>query len=152
MIRSTLCYIEREGHYLMLLRNKKKNDPNSGKWIGVGGKFEEGETPEQCVKREAFEETGIKLTETVFKGVIFFRSDIYEDEEMYLFTAEVPGNIDHSPDCNEGDLKWIRKEDVLSLSLWEGDRCFLKPLLEGKTAINMTLVYEGDKLTEVITE
>lgn len=145
MIKSTLCYIEQDECYLMLLRNRKKNDCNEGKWIGVGGKFEEGETPEQCMLREVKEETGLTLKSWHFYGIIEFRSDGWEYEDMYLFGSnEFEGVPDYN--CNEGELRFIPKNEIMKLNLWEGDRLFLKDMLDGKKKINMTLRYTGDKL------
>ncbi|MBQ7636999.1 MAG: 8-oxo-dGTP diphosphatase [Lachnospiraceae bacterium] len=145
MIRSTLCYMEKDGNYLMLLRNKKKKDLNKGKWIGVGGKFEENETPEECLKREVLEETGVVLKRYAFLGIVEFRNDVCEDEDMYLFTAsEWDGDIDM--DCIEGTLKWIPKEEIMDLELWEGDRVFLNKMLEGIETVNLTLRYHDNEL------
>ncbi len=142
---TTLCYIEHEDSYLMLYRNKKNEDQSKGKWLGVGGKLEEGESPEECVLREVFEETGLKLKGFTSRGVITFFSDIWEDELMFMFTAdEFEGDITKA--CNEGELAWIKKADVMSLNLWEGDRYFLQDLIDGKPLVNMKLTYEGDKL------
>ncbi|MCR5618975.1 MAG: 8-oxo-dGTP diphosphatase [Lachnospiraceae bacterium] len=139
---STLCYIQKENKVLFLYRNKKKNDPNAGKWIGIGGKTEPDETPEQCVKREVYEETGLTLTEYHFHGVIRFVSEMWEDEDMYLYSATgFKGEL--RSDCDEGELKWIVREDVDNLPMWEGDSYFLKALLEGRDRINMVLRYEG---------
>ena len=139
---STLCYIQKENKVLFLYRNKKKNDPNAGKWIGIGGKTESGETPEQCVKREVFEETGLTLTEYHFHGVIRFISEMWEDEDMYLYSATgFEGEL--RGDCDEGELKWIDRNEIEGLSMWEGDSYFLKALLEGRDRINMVLTYEG---------
>lgn len=147
MIDTCLCYIEYDGKYLMLLRNKKTNDLNEGKWIGVGGKLENGETPDGAMLRELREETGIELSSYHFHGVIHFRSDKYEAEEMYLYSAE----LDCLPvlsDCSEGELAWIEKERLFDLPLWEGDKLFLKKLLDGDDRIEMLLRYEGDTLAE----
>ena len=146
MIRTSLCYIEHEGSYLMLLRNKKACDPNEGKWIGIGGKFEDGESPDECMLREVREETGIELREYHFHGIIEFRPDNWEDEDMYLYTAKLPASHNILPECSEGTLRWVAKEDIMKLNLWEGDRIFLKELLDGKRHINMRLVYHGDDL------
>ena len=149
MIRSTLCYIERDGCYLMLYRNKKKNDPNAGKWVGIGGKFEPGETADECLVREVREETGYTLTSYTFLGVVEFRNDSWEDEDMYLYLADgYRETEDRSvpPDCSEGDLRWIPKSDILSLNLWAGDRYFLEPMLKGEKDLNMRLTYSGDTL------
>lgn len=151
MKKTTLIYLEKDGCFLMLLRNKKKNDCNEGKWIGVGGKFEKNETPEECIKREVLEETGLTLLSMHFYGVIEFRSDSDEDEDMYLFTSdEFSGET--SPDkieCNEGTLKWIPKCGIMSLNLWEGDRYFLKKILAGQQKINMRLVYNSGRIADV---
>lgn len=149
MINTTLCYIENDNKYLMLHRNKKQNDLNAAKWIGVGGKFEPGETVEECLVREVFEETGLTLTKYIYVGMIKFVSDIYEDEDMYLFKGtEFTGEV--KEDCREGTLKWVNSEEVLDLPTWEGDRYFLKPLLDGCTGLNMTVCYEGDKLVKIV--
>ena len=140
---STLCYIEREGKLLLLYRNKKENDPNEGKWIGVGGKIEEGETPDECVLREVMEETGLRLTEYRLRGKVYFISEAWDDEEMYLYSATgFEGEIIRN--CDEGDLCWVEKEKVFDLPMWEGDRAFLGQLLEGRRDISMTLQYTGE--------
>ncbi len=148
MINTTLCYIEKDGKYLMLLRNKKDNDLNALKWIGVGGKFEPGETAEECLVREVYEETGLTLTSYVYVGMIKFLSDVYEDEDMYLFRGtDFTGEL--NPDCKEGTLKWVDASLVPDLPTWEGDRYFIGPMLEGRTNLSMTVRYEGDALVEV---
>lgn len=143
---TTLCYIEKDGKYLMLLRNKKEVDFNKGKWIGVGGKFEPGENAEQCLLREVKEETGFTLTSYKLRGVITFLSDEFEDELMYLYTAD--GFEGEMIECNEGELRWIDKQEVLNLNLWEGDKHFLKLLCEDVPEFRMLLRYEGYKLVE----
>ncbi len=146
MKETTLCYIEKDGKVLMLCRNKKKNDYNEGKWIGVGGKLEEGETPEECLLREVREETGLELCSYKKRGLVFFYQDGY-GELMHLYTAETLGG--ELPDCSEGELHWVNKEDILSLNLWEGDRRFLDILYnEDKSDFNMHLYYDKDKLTD----
>ena len=155
MINSTLCYIEKDGRILMLFRNKKINDPCAGKWVGIGGKFEPGEDADSCLLREVWEETGLKLTSFHFHGIIHFKSNELPDEDMYLYSADgfegedPAGEFGTVFDCNEGDLKWIPKEKVTSLNLWEGDRYFLEPLLKGQDRVEMTCVYEGDRLVSV---
>lgn len=146
---TTLCYIEKDNCFLMLYRNKKKNDLNAGKWIGVGGKCEPGETPEQCLLREVWEETGVKLTSYRKCGVIDFLSEIWPDERMYLYTADAyEGEINMN--CPEGELAWIPKKKVMDLNLWEGDRIFLKDMVVGKE-VDLVLRYDKeDKLAEVI--
>ena len=145
-MNTTLCYIRNENNeYLLLHRNKKENDLNEGKWIGVGGKFADGETAEECVCREVFEETGLTLTDYHLHGIIKFVSDTWEDEDMYLFSATgFTGEV--KTDCDEGELAWVPKDKVLDLPTWEGDRYFLKPLLDGRDRIDMIVEYEGDRL------
>ena len=151
MFRSTLCYLHNDNSTLMLLRNKKNNDVNEGKWIGVGGKFEENETAGSCLKREVFEETGLALTSFRFHGIIYFRNDEYPDEEMYLYSAGISdeeAGIIKKHDCSEGTLSFIPDDKILSLDLWEGDRLFLKDLLDGKKRISYDLTYEKGKLVK----
>lgn len=148
MILTTLCYIEQNGCYLMLHRNKKKNDINQGKWIGVGGKFEANETPEECLLREVKEETGLTLTNYTFHGIVTFQADALEAEDMYLYTAD--GFTGELSDCSEGELCWVKKEEVMSLSLWEGDNIFLRRMLEDDAPFYLYLRYEEDKLVETI--
>ncbi len=139
---TTLCYIEKDCMWLMLHRNKKENDPNEGKWIGIGGKFEEGETPDECIKREVFEETGLTLTDYEPAGIVHFRSDRWTDEDMYLYFATgFEGDLLET--CDEGELKWVKKEDVLELPTWDGDKFFIKKLLKGDRNIEVTLRYTG---------
>ena len=156
MRKTTQCYICRikEGaqQYLMLYRNKKPQDPNEGKWLGIGGKVEAGETPLEANIREVREETGIslKLVDCRFHGNIRFINTIYEDEEIYLYSAEVPEDTEII-DCDEGELQWIDSGKIMDLNMWEGDRQFLAPLLKGKTDIDMTLYYDGDELVRTET-
>lgn len=144
---TTLCYIEQDNSYLMMLRNKKQNDENSGKWIGVGGHFEEGEGPEECVLREVYEETGLTLTEYSYRGIVTFVSDEWGTEIMHLYTAS--GFEGELSECNEGTLSWIQKSKIMDLNLWEGDRVFLKLLFEDAPFFEMELIYKGDKLVEI---
>ena len=148
---TTLCYIEKEDKYLMLHRVKKENDCNKDKWIGVGGKFEEGESPEECLLREVYEETGLTLTNYRFRGIVTFVSDEWEGEYMHLFTAteyegELPENA--MEDCDEGELVWVPKNEIERLNLWEGDKIFLRLLQERETFFSLKLRYEGEKLVE----
>lgn len=150
MIKTSLCYLEKDGKYLMLHRTKKHRDPNEGKWIGVGGKFERGESPDACVRREVLEETGIRLLDMHFYGVIEFRSDTSEDEDMYLYSSDSFDDSGYRPeDCVEGELAYIHKDQILSLNLWEGDRVFLSKMLAGEASINLRLTYHEDKLIDV---
>ena len=150
MIKTTLCYIEKGNSYLMLHRTKKKNDINEGKWIGIGGKFLPGETSEECLLRESREETGLILTEYEFKGIVTFVSDIYETEEMHLYVCKgFSGNLIQ---CDEGELKWIDKSEILSLPLWEGDRIFLEYLFNNKPFFELRLEYQGDILISAKTK
>lgn len=149
---TTLCYIEKEGCYLMMHRVSKKNDVNAGKWIGVGGHFQEGESPEECLIREVQEETGLTLTSFQFRGIVTFISEGWGCEYMHLFTADgFEGELaqERMQACPEGELKWIPKEEVPNLRLWEGDKVFLKLLLERETFFSLKLRYEGDDLVEV---
>ena len=140
---TVLCYPEREGRYLMLFRNKKENDPNAGKWIGIGGHIEEGETPEQACVRETREETGLILTGPERVGIIDFFQNGY-GERMFLFTATCFTGVPTG--CDEGTLEWVEKERVPDLDVWEGDRIFLKMLREKKRGFYVKLFYDGDKL------
>lgn len=143
MRETTLCYLEKDHKYLMLHRTKK--DQSKGKWLGVGGKFEKGETKEQCMLREVLEETGFTLKAYEYRAKIYFYSDIYEDEIMYLYTSsEFTGTM---IECNEGELAWIDKEEVLNLNMWEGDKIFLEKLLRDEPGyFELELYYEGETL------
>ena len=144
MRNTTLCYIEKDNKYLMLHRNKKEKDFNKDKWIGVGGKFEDKESPEDCILRETKEETGLTLTKFKYKGIVTFISDIYETEYMHLFKAtEFYGEL---AQCDEGDLEWIDKDKLYNVTMWEGDKIFLKLLDEAEEFFSLKLVYEKDKL------
>ena len=150
---TTLCYIEKDNKYLMLHRVKKENDCNKDKWIGVGGKFEEGESPEECLLREVKEETGLTLTDYQFRGIVTFVSDEWEGEYMHLFTASAyEGELleNSMSDCNEGELVWVPKDEILELNLWEGDKIFLRLLQERETFFSLKLRYEGEQLVESV--
>lgn len=144
MINSTLCYLERGAEYLMLHRVKKKNDVNHDKWIGVGGKFQEGESPEDCILRETWEETGLTLTSYRYRGLVTFISNLWPTEYMHLFTAD--GWTGEPHPCDEGELAWIKKADLLSLPLWKGDQIFLDLLDRNTPFFSLKLQYEGDDL------
>lgn len=146
---TTLCYIEKDDCYLMMHRISKKNDVNAGKWIGVGGHFEENESPEDCLLREVYEETGLTLTQYRLRGIITFISKGFGCEYIHLYTADAfDGTL--TEDCNEGILKWIPKSDISHLNLWEGDKIFLKLLLETQSFFSLKLFYDGDALTEAV--
>lgn len=150
---TTLCYIEKDDKYLMLHRVKKENDVNKDKWIGVGGKFEAGESPEECLLREVREETGLILTSYKFRGIITFILNDWGYEYMHLFTAddykgELPEH--RMQNCEEGELVWVPKEEIENLNIWEGDKIFLRLLNEREEFFSLKLKYEGDKLVESI--
>lgn len=149
MKNTTLCYIENDNDdYLMLYRNKRKNDPNAGKWIGIGGKFKEGESPEECLLREVYEETGLTLLEWKLRGIVTFVSNEWETEYMFLYTANNwSGEL---TDCNEGSLAWKHKSEFNNLPMWEGDKIFLKLLREQNDFFSLKLSYEYQRLIQVI--
>ena len=147
---TTLCYLERGDEYLMLHRTKKKNDENHDKWIGVGGKFEAGESPEDCMHREIFEETGLLVTEYRYRGLVTFVSDLYETEYMHLFT--VTDWTGEARECDEGELAWIKKQKLFDLTLWQGDRIFLKLLQKDVPFFSLKLTYRGDELIEAVLD
>lgn len=143
MLETTLCYYERDGKSLMLHRVKKKNDVNHDKWIGVGGKFEPGESPEACMLREFYEETGLRLTRWAYRGIVTFISEDWR-ERMHLFTATAAEGA--LRECDEGTLEWIETDKLTQLPIWEGDRIFLRLLRERETFFSLKLVYEGERL------
>mgnify|MGYP000845215764 FL=1 len=145
---TTLCYLEKDDSYLMLHRVKKKNDVNQDKWIGVGGHALAYESPEDCLLREVKEETGLTLTSYRFRGIVTFALKDVETQYMCLYTAD--GYTGEMISCNEGVLEWIKKEDLLKLNLWEGDKIFLKLLQENAPFFSLKLVYKGDELTEAV--
>ena len=147
-MNTTLCYVTRGDQVLMLHRIKKKNDINKDKWIGIGGKFEEGEAPEECLLREAREETGLELTSWQFRGVVTFTQEGWGTEYMYLFTAD--GFIGEPGPCNEGELAWVSRDFIASLPQWEGDRIFLNLLWQDAPFFLLTLRYKGDRLQQAI--
>lgn len=144
MILSTLCYIENEGKYLMLHRTKKKNDINKDKWLGIGGKFEDGESPEECIIREVNEETGLTLNSIKLRCIVTYVSTNWETEYMYVFISKnFTGEL---IDCNEGDLQWIEKEKVTELNTWEGDKIFVEKIQNDDSFFTIKFNYDGEKL------
>ena len=149
MLNTTLCYITRGDEVLMLHRIKKKNDLNEGKWIGIGGKFEEGESPDECLLREAMEETGLTLTSWRCRGVVtFLTTGPWEGEYMYLFTAD--GFKGELKTCEEGELQWVSRDFLDKLPKWEGDKIFLDLLWQDAPFFLLTLRYDGDKLVDAV--
>ena len=149
MKNTTLCYITQGSRVLMLHRVKKEKDINKDKWIGIGGKFEQGETPDECLLREAKEETGLTLTSYHCRGVITFLTENPQDGEyMYLFTAD--GFEGQLKECDEGDLQWVERDFINSLPKWEGDQIFLDLLWQDAPFFLLKLRYEGQKLTEAV--
>jgi 8-oxo-dGTP diphosphatase len=147
---TTLCYMEKDGCYLMMHRVRKKQDVNAGKWIGVGGHFEENESPEECLVREVREETGLRLETWRFRGIVTFMAKGWPTEYMCLFTADAPeGEV---LDCEEGELCWIPKGEIMNLNLWEGDRIFLRFLLEEHGFFSLKLEYDGDRLERAVLD
>lgn len=145
MRNTTLCHIERDGCYLMLHRVKKKNDLNHDKWVAIGGKFEDGESPEECNAREVFEETGLTLRRAEYRGIVTFVSDEWETEYIHIFTSsDFYGAL---TDCDEGTLEWVDKEKLLTLPIWEGDKIFLKLIADPtQPFFSLKLSYNGDRL------
>lgn len=140
----TLCHIEKDGCYLMLHRIKKENDLNRDKWVGIGGKFEDGESPEECNNREVLEETGLTLNSARYCGIVTFVSDKWETEYMHIFHSDnFSGTV---KECDEGVLEWVKKENLYTMPIWEGDKIFLRLIEENSPFFSLKLVYEGDWL------
>lgn len=148
MKNTTLCYLERDGKYLMLHRVKKENDENRDKWIGLGGKFEDRESPEDCLVREVREETGLELTEYRYCAIVTFVSDRWPTEYMHLFHAT--GFCGDIKDCDEGELAWIDKHELFRLQQWQGDKIFLRLMDENRPFFSLKLVYEGERLVDAV--
>ncbi len=140
--------MERGGRYLMLHRVSRQNDVNRDKWIGVGGKFEPGESPEDCLLREVREETGLTLTAWRYRGLVTFVSDVWPCEYMHLFTADAWTGEERP--CDEGELRWIGKEELYELTMWQGDRIFLRLLSEEVPFFSLKLVYRGEELQQAV--
>ena len=150
MRNSTLCYIERDGCYLMMHRVKKKNDMNHDKWIGIGGGFLEDESPEDCIRREALEETGLTLGHLDFYSVVTFVIENGECEHMFLFKcSDFTGEL---IDCDEGELCWVERKFLDTLPQWEGDKIFLDLLWSDAPFFLLTLRYSGDRLMEAVLD
>ena len=142
MKNTTLCHLERDGKYLMLHRVKKTLDENQDKWIGPGGKFEYGESPEECAVREVFEETGLTMTDYEYRGIVTFVSSKWGTEYMHLFWSD---RFEGTPkECDEGVLEWIDKEALLTKNIWEGDKIFLRLLEKRVPFFSLKLVYDDD--------
>lgn len=147
MLVTTLCYLERDGCWLMLHRTAKEQDVNKGKWIGVGGKLEKGETPAECAAREMREETGLYAQSLEYRGIVLFGiNGPFEDELMHLFTCKSFAGEMH--ECDEGELKWVPKNEITRLNLWEGDAIFLEKLSRDDGFFRLQLRYEGDRLVK----
>lgn len=150
---TTLCYIEKDNKYLMLHRIKKEKDINKDKWIGIGGHFEEKESPEDCLLREVKEETGLDLISYKLRGIITFVTDIYQTEYMFLYTSdEYKGSLLSADEVNEGELKWIEKSKVKDLPIWEGDKIFFDLIEKQSEFFSLKLVYKNDKLISAIKD
>lgn len=148
MRNTTLCHIEKDGCYLMLHRIKKENDLNRDKWVGIGGKFEDKESPEECNRREVFEETGLILKNAEYRGIVTFVSDKWETEYMHIFYSDsFSGEI---KECDEGVLEWVKKEKLYSLPIWEGDKIFLNLLEKDTPFFSLKLEYTGDTLLKAV--
>ncbi len=150
MINTTLCHIEKDGKYLMLHRTKKVNDLNQDKWIGIGGKLEDKESPEECNSREVLEETGLTLNSYRYCGIVTFVSDKWPTEYMHIFhTSDFSGNV---TECDEGELCWVNKKDLYNLPLWQGDKIFLKLINDNCPFFSLKLEYKGETLINAILD
>lgn len=150
MRNTTLCHIEKDGKYLMLHRIKKENDLNQDKWVGIGGKFEDKESPEECNLREVYEETGLRLLNYRYCGIVTFVSDKWETEYMHIFHSDsYKGQI---KECDEGVLEWVDKSELLKLPIWEGDKIFLRLIDKKAPFFSLKLQYEGDTLIKAILD
>ena len=150
MKQTTLCYMEADDRYLMLHRTKKEVDENKDKWIGIGGKFEEGESPEDCVLREVREETGFTLTDYRYRGIVTFVSDEWGTEHMHLFTATAWEG--EQIFCSEGELAWVEKSHVADLPIWQGDKIFLRLLAGDRPFFSLKLCYCGEQLCRAVLD
>ena len=150
MRNTTLVHLEKDGKYLMLHRVKKERDENRDKWVGIGGKFEPGESPEDCARREVLEETGLTMHSWAYRGIVTFVSDEWGTEYMHLFhSGDFSGTV---RDCDEGVLEWVDKKALLSLPIWEGDKIFLRLLDTDRPFFSLKLRYEGERLAEAVLD
>ncbi|MBQ7693389.1 MAG: 8-oxo-dGTP diphosphatase [Oscillospiraceae bacterium] len=150
MRNTTLVHLERDGKYLMLHRVKKERDENRDKWVGIGGKFEPGESPEDCALREVYEETGLVMKSWAYRGIVTFVSDAWGTEYMHLFhSTDFTGSV---KDCDEGVLEWVDKKALLTLPIWEGDKIFLRLLDTDRPFFSLKLRYEGERLCEAVLD
>ena len=150
MRNTSLVHLERDGKYLMLHRVKRERDENRDKWVGIGGKFEPGESPEDCAVREVFEETGLTMRSWSYRGIVTFVSDEWGTEYMHLFhSTDFTGSV---KDCDEGVLEWVDKQALLSLPIWEGDKIFLRLLDEERPFFSLKLRYRGEQLVEAVLD
>ncbi len=148
MRNTTLCHIEKDGSYLMLHRIKKQNDLNHDKWVGIGGKFEDKESPEECVLREVNEETGLTLNSYTYCGIVTFVSDIWETEYMHIFHSnDFCGTL---KECDEGNLEWVEIKKLYELPIWEGDKIFFKLIEQKAPFFSLKLEYQGDTLINAV--
>ena len=148
MRNTTLVHLERDGCYLMLHRVRKAADENRDKWVGIGGKFEPGESPEDCALREVYEETGLRMRSWSYRGIVTFVSDEWGTEYMHLFhSSDFDGSL---RDCDEGELEWVEKERILTLPIWEGDKIFLRLLDSDIPFFSLKLRYAGERLQEAV--
>ena len=148
MRNTTLCHIEKDGKYLMLHRIKKENDLNHDKWVGIGGKFEDKESPEECNFRETFEETGLTLKSYKYCGIVTFVSDIWETEYMHIFYSD--DFVGELKSCDEGELCWVDIKEIYNLPIWEGDKIFLRLIEEKSPFFSLKLEYQGDALINAV--
>lgn len=148
MRNTTLCHIEKDGKYLMLHRVKKQNDLNHDKWVGIGGKFEDKESPEECVIREVKEETGLILNSYTYCGIVTFVSDVWETEYMHIYHSnDFSGTL---KECDEGNLEWVEIKQLYELPVWEGDKIFFKLIEEKAPFFSLKLEYHGDTLINAV--
>ena len=145
MKMTSLCYLEKDGKYLMLHRTVKENDENRDKWIGIGGKLESGESPHDCARREILEETGFCADTLNYRGLVTFVSNEYGTEYMHLFTCnDFSGKM--ISECDEGELAWVDIDKIHTLPIWEGDKIFFELLKNESRFFSLKLVYDKDSL------